>query len=91
MGADKNINQLTDEFVEELNMFSEQMNAPVYIDHFGSIMKPRFTRKGKSFSAAAVVEQISMKILPNSPWRQTTSWWLPVSTCKPTAPFPAVN
>ncbi|MBL6991215.1 MAG: amino acid adenylation domain-containing protein [Bacteriovoracaceae bacterium] len=40
------INKRSDEFVQELNLFSSSVGAPIKINHFGSVLKPKFTDSG---------------------------------------------
>lgn len=44
-----NINQTAKDFVSELNTFCELFGAPIAIDHFGGVLKPRFTETGKNY------------------------------------------
>ncbi|GAB4409859.1 MAG: hypothetical protein OHK0056_12280 [Bacteriovoracaceae bacterium] len=44
-----NINQTAKDFVSELNTFCELFGAPIVIDHFGGVLKPRFTETGKNY------------------------------------------
>lgn len=42
------INQKAQKFVDQLNLFSEVFGAPIKVDNFGGVLKPRFTDKGKN-------------------------------------------
>lgn len=44
-----NINQTAKDFVSELNTFCELFGAPIAIDHFGGVLKPRFTETGRNY------------------------------------------
>ncbi len=43
------INSTANEFVYELNLFAELMGAPIVIDHFGGVLKPRFLENGENY------------------------------------------
>jgi len=42
------INQKAQKFVDQLNLFSEVFGAPIHVDNFGGVLKPRFTDTGKN-------------------------------------------
>jgi acyl transferase domain-containing protein len=42
------INSTSDKFVEELNLFSQAVGAPIKINHFGGVLKPTMTDNGKN-------------------------------------------
>lgn len=43
-----NINQKAQKFVDQINLFSEVFGAPIVVDNFGGVLKPRFTDSGKN-------------------------------------------
>ena len=43
------INKMSQEFVAELNLFAEMFGAPIVVDHFGGVLKPRFSEIGKNY------------------------------------------
>lgn len=43
------INKMSQEFVAELNLFADMFGAPIVVDHFGGVLKPRFSEIGKNY------------------------------------------
>ncbi|CAM9830850.1 unnamed protein product, partial [Chrysoparadoxa australica] len=42
------INKTAQQFVDQLNLFNEVFGAPIVVDNFGGVLKPRFTDTGKN-------------------------------------------